>query len=588
MDSKQVLKEYFGYDYFRKGQESIINAILAKHDTLAVMPTGAGKSICYQVPALLLPGITIVISPLISLMQDQVKALNDAGIQATFINSFLKDTEISEILEKAEKGAYKLIYIAPERLESHKFMSFATNSNISMITIDEAHCISQWGQDFRPSYLKILSFIKQLSYRPIISAFTATATEEVRNDIACVLNLEKPFIYIGSFDRPNLFFKVESKSDKNRFIIDYISKHKNESGIIYCSTRKSVEVLHELLTNQGINVTMYHAGLESNTRKNNQNDFIYDKSQVIIATNAFGMGIDKSNVRFVIHYNMPQSMENFYQEAGRAGRDGEKSECILLFSSKDVNTCNYLLNHKNFDNIPSEDVELIKERDQLRLKAMVRYCKTKGCLRNYILDYFGEDRDTPCKNCNNCQNNQNKNESQQQHQASNDIKSQLTNKGLELFENLRQLRLSMAKQSAIPPYIIFSDRTLADMCIKLPKTKEEMLNVSGVGNVKFDKYGTTFIEFIIEFTAKNPEVKTFMPQESSDNGKTLEEILVNEAYERFFASKHICKYRDECEDDDDCENGLDDSFLYLDDLQAELSSIVSMFRSPLPIRPHIR
>lgn len=588
MDSKQVLKEYFGYDYFRKGQESIINAILAKQDTLAVMPTGAGKSICYQVPALLLPGITIVISPLISLMQDQVKALNDAGIQATFINSFLKDTEISEILEKAEKGAYKLIYIAPERLESHKFMSFATNSNISMITIDEAHCISQWGQDFRPSYLKILSFIKQLSYRPIISAFTATATEEVRNDIACVLNLEKPFIYIGSFDRPNLYFKIESKADKNRFVTDYLSKHQNESGIIYCSTRKNVESLYELLKNHGYNVTMYHAGLESNIRKNNQNDFIYDKSPVVIATNAFGMGIDKSNVRFVIHYNMPQSMENFYQEAGRAGRDGENSECILLFSAKDVNTCNYLLNHKNFDNVPAEDVELIKERDQHRLKAMVRYCKTKGCLRNYILDYFGERKDIPCKNCDNCRNNQNRKELQDQQSTNNDIKSQLTPKGLELFENLRQLRLSIAKLNAIPPYIIFSDRTLADMCMKLPQTEEEMLNVTGVGKVKFAKYGINFIEVITEFSSKNPNTETFIIQESSQSENSLEETLINEAYERFFASKHICKYRDECEDDDNCENGLDDSFLYLDDLQAELVSIVSMSRNSLPIRPHIR
>ena len=588
MDSKQVLKQFFGYDSFRAGQESIVNAIMANQDILAVMPTGAGKSICYQIPAMMLDGITLVISPLISLMQDQVTALQDAGIKSAFINSALSDSKISEILSMAEKGCFKLIYIAPERLESHRFLEFALKANISMITIDEAHCISQWGQDFRPSYLKILDFIKQLPSRPIISAFTATATEEVRNDIICTLNLNNPHIQVSSFDRPNLYFSVKRNGNKESFISSYITKHKNESGIIYCSTRKNVESLYELLKNHGYNVTMYHAGLESNIRKNNQNDFIYDKSPVVIATNAFGMGIDKSNVRFVIHYNMPQSMENFYQEAGRAGRDGENSECILLFSAKDVNTCNYLLNHKNFDNVPAEDVELIKERDQHRLKAMVRYCKTKGCLRNYILDYFGERKDIPCKNCDNCRNNQNRKELQDQQSTNNDIKSQLTPKGLELFENLRQLRLSIAKRNAIPPYIIFSDRTLADMCMKLPQTEEEMLNVTGVGKVKFAKYGINFIEVITEFSSKNPNTETFIIQESSQSENSLEETLINEAYERFFASKHICKYRDECEDDDNCENGLDDSFLYLDDLQAELVSIVSMSRNSLPIRPHAR
>lgn len=325
MDAKEALKVYFGYDSYKPGQEEIIDSILAGKDVLAIMPTGSGKSICYQVPALLLPGITIVISPLISLMQDQVKALNEAGIKAGYINSSLTESQISTVYARALDGAYKILYVAPERLESYEFTNFVDKVGISMVTVDEAHCISQWGQDFRPSYLKIVDFIDGLSKRPIVSAFTATATEEVKNDISCVLKLKDPKIVVTGFDRENLYFGVETIKKKDDYVLEYIKNHPEDSGIIYCATRKNVDALYELLSNAGIQVARYHAGMNKEDRKESQNDFIYDRSPVIIATNAFGMGIDKSNVRFVIHYNMPQSMENYYQEAGRAGRDGEPS-----------------------------------------------------------------------------------------------------------------------------------------------------------------------------------------------------------------------------------------------------------------------
>ena len=350
MDARQNLKKYFGYDSFREGQAKIINAILAGRDALAIMPTGAGKSICYQIPAVMLHGITLVISPLISLMMDQVKALNEAGIRAAFINSSLSETQIAKALLLAEKGVYKIIYVAPERLESHDFIHFARQADISMITVDEAHCISQWGQDFRPSYLKIIEFVKSLPKRPIVSAFTATATQEVKTDILCVLNLIEPEVVVTGFDRKNLFYSVEKRKDKDHFVIEYVEKHVKESGIIYCATRKNVDNLFMLLSKQGVSVTRYHAGLDKEERKQNQDDFIYDRTPVIVATNAFGMGIDKSNVRYVIHYNMPQSMESYYQEAGRAGRDGETSQCILLFSAQDIMINKFLLENKLLQN----------------------------------------------------------------------------------------------------------------------------------------------------------------------------------------------------------------------------------------------
>ncbi|MCM1259217.1 MAG: RecQ family ATP-dependent DNA helicase, partial [Roseburia sp.] len=378
MNAREVLKKYFGYDSFRKGQEDIIHAILSGKDALAIMPTGAGKSLCYQVPAMLLSGITLVISPLISLMQDQVKSLNEAGIHAAFINSSLTESQISRALRLALEGRYKIIYVAPERLETPGFMQFALGTEISMVTVDEAHCVSQWGQDFRPSYLKIVDFIDALPLRPIVSAFTATATGEVKADMECILKLNHPEIVITGFDRENLYYSVEhiSGKHKDKFVLDYIDKHPNESGIVYCSTRKNVDMLYETLFKHGVPVARYHAGMDNESRKKNQEDFIYDRALVVVATNAFGMGIDKSNVRFVIHYNMPQCMENYYQEAGRGGRDGENSQCILLFSPQDVMIHKFLLEQKEFEGVDEEDIELIKQRDSKRLFTMEGYCKT--------------------------------------------------------------------------------------------------------------------------------------------------------------------------------------------------------------------
>ena len=400
----QILKTYFGYDSFREGQGEIIDTILSGRDALAIMPTGAGKSLCYQVPALLLPGITLVVSPLISLMQDQVKSLNEAGIHAAYINSSLTEGQINKALSFAARGVYKIIYVAPERLETASFLSFALHTPISMVTVDEAHCISQWGQDFRPSYLKIIDFVEQLPGNPIISAFTATATEVVKNDIARILKLKNPNVVVTGFDRENLYYQVEHLTGKQKdiFIQNYIETHPNESGIIYCATRKNVDTLYEKLLKQGISVTRYHAGMNNDIRKKSQDDFIYDRAQVVIATNAFGMGIDKSNVRFVIHYNMPQSMENYYQEAGRAGRDGEPAKCILLFSTQDVMISKLLLGSKDFEGMDFQEIEQVKHQDSRRLQLMEGYCMTTSCLRNYILKYFGETTHQPCDNCGNC------------------------------------------------------------------------------------------------------------------------------------------------------------------------------------------
>lgn len=641
MDASQVLKQYFGYDSFRKGQSDIIEAILQGQDALAIMPTGAGKSVCYQVPAMLLSGITIVISPLISLMQDQVKSLNEAGINAAYINSTLSEQQMYKALDYAAQGKYKIIYVAPERLETMSFMTFAQKADISMVTIDEAHCISQWGQDFRPSYLKIVDFIDSLPERPVVSAFTATATSEVKTDIECILKLKSPKLVVTGFDRKNLYYSVEHLSGKKKdaYIAAYIKEHMDESGIIYCATRKNVDKLYDEFSSLGISVTKYHAGLDNETRKQNQDDFIYDRVQVVIATNAFGMGIDKSNVRYVIHYNMPQSMENYYQEAGRAGRDGGESQCILLFSAQDVIIDKFLLDSKEFEGVEDEDRSVIRERDLHRLHTMEMYCKTTECLRNYILSYFGEKTGEPCGNCGNCNNEyeqidmtadakwvinclaethgrfglsivlgtllgakrarlkevgalnyksygklSNRKEAElrllidqminagyviqtdgeysvlrmgdisplrdenthvyikkaKKTYASELLKGgwqtggeavsgnasagtagsrpasrtrkkstdSLTAAGYELFERLRALRLVIAREEGVPPYIIFNDKTLIDMCEKLPVDADTMLSVSGVGQNKLMKYGSRFTEEISTFVSAHKGVAT--------------------------------------------------------------------------------
>lgn len=612
MTPLEALKRYFGYDSFRPGQEEIVSALLAGRDALAIMPTGAGKSLCYQVPALLLPGLTLVISPLISLMQDQVKGLNAAGIHAAFINSSLTETQIARALDLAAVGSYKLVYVAPERLESPVFRSFAAGADISMVTVDEAHCISQWGQDFRPSYLKILDFIDSLPRRPIVSAFTATATREVKDDIVCTLRLHDPKVLVTGFDRPNLYFQVERTRRKDDFVIQYLRGHPGESGIIYCATRKNVDKLQELLTEYGFAATKYHAGLPAEARRKNQNDFIYDTAPVIVATNAFGMGIDKSNVRFVLHYNMPQSMENYYQEAGRAGRDGLPSQCVLLFSAQDVIINKFLLDKKDFAEMDDEEADLLRQRDLQRLQTMERYCQTTECLRNYILAYFGEHPTAPCGNCGSCNNDfdevdmtdaakwmincvaelhgrygkailfgtlQGANRARLRELGAERFKSYgrmkdtpretlerllaqlledgylvqsddqyavlhigdiaplkaggqvlvklppqrepeqarapkpkrrspmdaLTSAGLELFNQLRQLRFDTAQREGLPPYVVFGDKSLVDMCLRAPRRAEDMLGIYGMGERKYEKYGAAFFAVIDAYRADHPD-----------------------------------------------------------------------------------
>ena len=602
---EQALKILFGYDSFRAGQKSVIDNILVGRDAFAVMPTGAGKSVCYQIPAVLLPGITLVVSPLISLMQDQVKALNEAGVQAAFINSSLSEKDYNETIRKARQGTYKIIYIAPERLVTEGFLALAKSVPVSMVTVDEAHCISQWGQDFRPSYMKIVEFVKTLEKRPIISAFTATATETVREDIICTLGLQNPFTLVNGFDRENLFFQVDKPKNKEQYILKYISGHSGDSGIIYCATRKNVDNIYELLKGKGVSVGKYHAGMSAEERKKMQDDFVFDYTSIVVATNAFGMGIDKSNVRFVIHYNMPQSMENYYQEAGRAGRDGLDAKCILLFSPQDIVINRFLLDHKEMQDLDPADRETVRERDARRLQVMERYCYTTECLRNYILKYFGENPEKPCQDCGNCLREfetldmteaakkvincvyeakgrygrqiiidtvagaktarleeigaaryksygvlagTNKNllrrlieqlvlegylrvgdyqvlklgdisglknpeasvfvkitdeDKQPEKTAKTKKKAKsvetLTSSGYKLFERLKKLRLKIAREENMPPYIIFSDKTLIDMAAKMPASKPEMLDVSGVGENKFAKYGERFLEVIEEY-----------------------------------------------------------------------------------------
>ena len=403
MTKAEVLKTYYGYDAFRGGQEPVIDALLAGRDALAIMPTGAGKSVCYQIPALLLPGITLVISPLVSLMRDQVTALVQMGIPAAFLNSTLTFRQYLLALERAKEGRYKIIYVAPERLETEGFRSFVEQAEISMVAVDEAHCISQWGQDFRPSYLKIPEFVKSLKRRPVVGAFTATATPDVKQDIQQLLELDHPMQITTGFDRENLYFEVRTPSGKQAALLDVIRGEPERCGIVYCATRKNVEEVCSFLQERGIPATRYHAGLEPEERQRNQEDFLFDRARIMVATNAFGMGIDKSDVRFVVHYNMPKDLESYYQEAGRAGRDGLPSKCLLFFSGHDVHLNEFLITHRE----PREEVDeqtaaMLQERDLQRLRQMTGYCRTRHCLRQYILRYFGERSGNYCGACHNC------------------------------------------------------------------------------------------------------------------------------------------------------------------------------------------
>ncbi|MDD7651344.1 MAG: DNA helicase RecQ [Firmicutes bacterium] len=404
MDTKQeILSRYFGYTGFRGGQEELIDAQLSGRDAFGIMPTGGGKSLCYQIPAVILPGITLVISPLISLMRDQVLALKSAGIPAAYINSSLTMEQIRRVYQNLRMGRYKIVYVAPERLLSGGFLALAQELNISLVAVDEAHCISQWGQDFRPSYLKIPEFLEKLPRRPILSAFTATATPLVRQDIIRILHLQFPLEIVTGFDRPNLRFEVRTPESKKEALLTFLALRKDRSGIVYCSTRKDVEEICSLLQSKRFAATRYHAGLSDEERLRNQEDFLNDRRTIMVATNAFGMGIDKSNVSYVIHYNMPLSLEAYYQEAGRAGRDGEQAECILLFKKKDILTARFLIQKSYEDSeLPEEERAMVREQDLKCLYQMIDYCQTAGCLRRYILAYFGQRQTGRCGNCGNC------------------------------------------------------------------------------------------------------------------------------------------------------------------------------------------
>ena len=541
MNINQTLKQYFGYDSLRTGQEELINGILAGHDVLGIMPTGAGKSLCYQLPALMLKGITLVISPLISLMSDQVKALNQAGVHAAYINSSLTENQIRMALSYASQGRYKIIYVAPERLNTPRFLDFACNADISMLTVDEAHCISQWGQDFRPSYLEIAGFLTRLPRRPIVSAFTATATERVKNDIVASLGLNNPVTMVTGFDRPNLFFRVVTRrggSQKDNSIINYVKKHEDESGIIYCATKKNVDKLYTLLNEQGISAGRYHAGLSNDERKQNQEDFTYDRIRVMVATNAFGMGIDKSNVRYVLHYNMPQSLEYYYQEAGRAGRDGEEAECVLFFSKQDIMINKFLLQNKASAGDVASDMQKTAN-DQRKLQQMINYCETDKCLREFILSYFGDTTPCICNKCSNCVVVEDEEEETYVETGKKRKKAAqlagLNELGAALFEKLRSVRTELAAEKSVPPYIICSDKTLKDICAKLPRDKEQLADVYGMGEQKIQNYGEAFVTAVNSFVADNPNPSgsttgerpqtVLSDEESAETGSTRKKKL---------------------------------------------------------------
>ena len=542
MQTKEmILQKYFGYSEFRSGQSELIEQILNGRPVVAVMPTGAGKSLCYQLPALMLEGLTLVVSPLISLMKDQVRSLAEHGVEAAYLSSGMSKQEYGAAVYAARNNKCKLLYVSPERLQNEQFKAFASELQIALVVVDEAHCVVRWGESFRPAYLAIKPFLDGLPKAPVVAAFTATATPVVRREISKCLGLEQPLELVTGFDRSNLTFKVKHIKDKDSYILDYLVSHRQDSGIIYCATRKNVEKVYDMLNANGLSVTKYHAGLSAEERKENQDSFIYDIKPVVVATNAFGMGIDKSNVRFVIHYNMPQCIENYYQEAGRAGRDGEDSECVLLYSPQDIMINKFFIEHREPNpDMDAEEQARLMILDKRRLNAMVDYCKTTGCLREYILKYFGERPDNPkggrynCHNCSNCVIDEAEREADEAYMypgnrfsapvsrnaamvadrmkrsaaaaksayatpKSKKPEDALNDRGVMLFNRLRELRKQIAVSVGVPPYVIFSDRTLIDMCLKVPFNEEEMLSVSGVGENKYERYGKVFMDEIYDF-----------------------------------------------------------------------------------------
>jgi len=502
-----LLKQYFGYDSFLGGQESAVDALLAGRDLLAVMPTGAGKSLCFQLPALCLPGITLVISPLISLMADQVMALKQMGVPAAYLNSSLTERQFKLAMQYARQGRYKLIYVAPERLHTPLFLDFARHANISMIAVDEAHCVSQWGQDFRPSYLSISAFVAQLPQRPPVGAFTATATPEVQEDIIRQLALQQPERITTGFDRPKLRFIVRQPKDKLAALRDVIASHPGEAGVVYCATRKNVEEVCEALQNAGLSATRYHAGLEPQERRENQDDFLYDRRLIMVATNAFGMGIDKSNVRYVVHYNMPLDLESYYQEAGRAGRDGGEAECILLYAKKDVNLAQFLLEHSEYPEEMDEATQAaLKARDQERLKQMVFYSTTPNCLRQFIMRYFGQPAGSHCGNCSNCLQPGQRDAERYGYSVSHIVPPRADgSRGSDgdLYLLLHALRTKIARKEGLPPFMVISEKTLHEIARLRPTNPDAFLRISGVNKKMLRQYGDLFMDEVRSYEGSN-------------------------------------------------------------------------------------